>query len=133
MLLTTARPDYSARAEAALVASRRSLLEAVYRTRDLVVYEVPDATPIITGSGPARLSRMGESTIVATVARAGTYRIAVRFSRYWQTSAGCLGRAPDGMISLTVQRPGPVRLRFSPTPGRALAALAGRPARSCAS
>ncbi len=91
------------------------------------------ATPIITGPGPARLSRMGESTIVATVARAGTYRIAVRFSRYWQTSAGCLRRARDGMISLTVQRPGPVRLRFSPTPGRALAALAGRPARSCAS
>ena len=133
VLLTTARPDYSARAEAALVGSGRSPLEAVYRTPDLIVYEVPSATPIITGPRPARLSRMGESTIVATIARAGTYRIAVRFSRYWQTSAGCLRRAPDGMISLSVQRPGPVRLRFFPTPGRALAALAGRPARSCAS
>jgi hypothetical protein len=76
---------------------------------------------------------MDESSIVATVAHRGTYRIAVRFSRYWKTSAGCLARTADGMISLTVPQPGSVRLRFSPTAGGALAALAGRPARSCAS
>jgi hypothetical protein len=133
VLLTRARPDYSARAEAALVGGARSPLREVFRTRDLAVYEVPGARRIITGPGTARLSRMDESSIVASVGRGGTYRIAVRFSRYWQTSAGCLARTADGMISLTVPQPGSIRLRFSPTAGGALAALAGRPARSCAS
>ena len=67
-----------------------------------------------------------------TVGRAGAYRVAVRFSRYWQPSVGCVSRGADGMIELTVPRPGAVRLAFKPTPKRALAALAGRPARSCA-
>jgi hypothetical protein len=132
VLLTRARPDYSARAEAALLRGPRSPLIGVFRTPELTVYEVPGATPIITGPAPAEVVKMGESSIVATVARAGTYRVAVRFSRYWQPSSGCLKRAPDGMIRLTVPRPGPIRLEFSPTPTRALAALAGRPAQSCA-
>jgi hypothetical protein len=133
VVLTRAHPDYSARAEAALVGGPRSPLRPVFQTADLTVYEVPAATPIITGPGPARVSQMDESSIVATVARAGTYRVAVRFSRYWQPSIGCVVRAPDGMIRLAVPRPGSIRLEFSPTPKRALAALAGRPARSCAS
>jgi hypothetical protein len=132
VLLTSARPDYSARAEAALVRGPRSPLIGVFRTLELTVYEVPGATPIITGPAAAEVVKMGESNIVATVARAGTYRVALRFSRYWQPSSGCLKRAPDGMIRLTVPRPGSIRLEFSPTPKRALAALAGRPARSCA-
>jgi hypothetical protein len=98
----------------------------------LTVYEVPAATPIVTGAGPARVRQMDESSIVATVGRAGAYRVAVRFSRYWQPSVGCVSRAADGMIELKVPRPGPVRLAFKPTPRRALAALAGRPARACA-
>jgi hypothetical protein len=99
VLLTRARPDYSARAEAALVRGPRSPLREVFRTRDLAVYEVPGARRIITGPGTARLSRMDESSIVATVARRGTYRIAVRFSRYWKTSAGCRNRDRFGCVS----------------------------------
>jgi hypothetical protein len=132
VLLTTADPDYSARAEAELVGGPRSPLELVFRTADLTIYEVPVATPIISGPAPARVRQLDESSVVATVARAGTYRVAVRYSRYWQPSTGCIKRAPDGMISLSVPRPGSVRLAFSPTPKRALAALAGRPTRSCA-
>jgi hypothetical protein len=132
VLLTSARPDYSARAEAALVRGPRSPLIGVFRAPELTVYEVPAATPIITGPAPAEVVKMGESSIVAAVARPGTYRVAVRFSPYWQPSSGCLKRAPDGMIRLTVPRPGSIRLEFSPTPKRALAALAGRAARSCA-
>jgi hypothetical protein len=133
VLLTKAHPDYSARAEAALVGGPRSPLRAVFRTPDLTVYEVPAPTPIITGPGAASVRQMGESSMVATVGRPGTYRIAVRFSRYWQPSTGCVRRGQDGMIRLSLPRAGPVRLAFSPTPRRALAALAGRPARSCAS
>jgi hypothetical protein len=52
--------------------------------------------------------------------------VALRHSPYWQASAGCLTRSLDGMLRLTVARPGTVRLRFDVDAGRALAALAGR-------
>ena len=133
VLLTRAQPDYSARAEGTLVRGPRSPLRPVFRAASLTIYEVPAATPIITGPAPARVLKLGESRIVADVGRAGTYRIAVRFSRYWQPSTGCVTRADDGMISLSAPRAGPIRLDFSPSPGRALAALAGRSARSCKS
>jgi hypothetical protein len=133
VLLTSAQPDYSARAEAAVVRGPRSPLRPVFRTADLTVYEVPAATPIITGPAPARVVKLGESRIVVDVGGAGTYRVAVRFSRYWQPSIGCVTRARDGMISLSAPRGGPIRLDFSPSPARALAALAGRSARSCTS
>ena len=133
VVLTKAPPDYSASAEAAIVGGPRSPLRAVFRSPQLTVYEVPRPTSIVTGPGPSRVVTMSESRIVVTVARPGTYRIAVRFSRYWRPSAGCAVRGADGMISLSVPRPGRVRLAFAPSPRGALAALAGRAARSCAS
>jgi hypothetical protein len=132
VLLTHADADYSARAEKALVGGPRSPLRAVLRMPNLAVYAVPSPSPIITGPGVARVTKLGETRIAATVSRAGTYRVAVRFSRYWKPTAGCVEKARDGMIRLTVARPGPIRLDFSPTPTGALAALAGRPSRACA-
>jgi hypothetical protein len=133
VVLTKAAPDYSARAEAAIVGGARSPLRPVFRSLDLTVYQVPGATPIVTGPGVARVLSMSESRIVASVSRPGTYRVAVRASRYWRPSAGCAVRGHDGMIRLTVPRAGRVRLAFAPDPRKALAALAGHAARSCAS
>jgi hypothetical protein len=132
VLLTDAAPDYSARAEAALLRDPRSPLRPVVRTADLTIYAVPAPRPIITGPPGARVTGLDESRIVARVARPGTYRLAVRFSRYWRPSAGCVERSPDGMIMLTARRAGVVRIDFAPTPKLALAALAGRRARACA-
>lgn len=132
VVLTKAEPDYSARAEAALVGGPRSPLREVFRAPQLAVYEVPRPTPIITGPAPARVLTMRESRIAVGVGGPGTYRIAVRFSRYWEPSIGCAVRGPDGMIRLSVPRAANVRLDFSPDPGAALAALTGRAARSCA-
>jgi hypothetical protein len=132
VVLTTAAPDYSARAEAALVRGPRSPLRRVFHTTAISVYAVPRPRPIVTGPAQARVLSMSESRLIAWVARPGTYRFAIRFSRYWQPSVGCAVRGPDGMIRLSVPRAGPVRLSFSPDPRTALAALTGRPARSCA-
>ncbi len=132
VVLTNASPDYSARAEAAVVRGRRSPLREVFRSDQLAVYEVPRPNPILTGPAPGRVIAMTESRIVIRVAAAGTYRIAVRFSRYWEPSLGCAVRGGDGMIRLSVPRPAQVRLDFSPDAGAALAALTGHAARSCA-
>jgi hypothetical protein len=132
VVLTTAAPDYSARAEAALVASPRSPLRRVFHSATISIYAVPGPKAIVTGPARARVLTMTQSRLRAWVDRPGTYRFAIRFSRYWEPSIGCAVRGPDGMIRLRVPRAGPVRLSFSPHAGAALAALTGRPARSCA-
>jgi hypothetical protein len=52
--------------------------------------------------------------------------VALRHSPYWRSSAGCLTRGLDGMLNLTVMRPGTVTLGFDVDAGRALWAVAGR-------
>jgi len=132
VVLTKAAPDYSAKAEAQIVGGPRSPLRAVFWSAQLTVYEVPAARPIVTGPGSARVLSMSESRIVVAVTRPGTYRVAVRASRYWQPSVGCATRGSDGMILWTIPRAGRAHLAFAPGPGKALAALAGGKARSCA-
>jgi hypothetical protein len=129
VVLTNRPADYSARGEARLVRSGRTPLRPVYREPDLTIYELPHATPILPGG---RVLSMHESRIALSLPRAGTYRLAVRFSRYWRPSVGCAARTHDGMTRLTVGRPAVVRLDFAPSPRRALAALTGAASRSCA-
>jgi len=133
VVLTDAPTDYSARGEAALLRSGRTPLRPVFTGRHLVVYELPRATPILTGPPGARVVSLAESRVVVAARRPGSYRLAVRWSRYWQPSAGCATRNHDGMIRLAIARPGRVALKFAPSPRRAFAALAGRAARSCGS
>jgi hypothetical protein len=130
-VLTDARVDYSARGEAALLRSGRTPLRIVLRMPHLAIYEVPHATPILTGPARAKVESLTESHIALSVRQAGSYRLAVRYSRYWQPSSGCATRDRDGMIRLSIRRPGRVSLKFAPNAGSALAALAGRSAHAC--
>jgi hypothetical protein len=132
VVLTDGPVDYSARGEAALLRSGRTPLRPVFRSLHLTVYAVPHATPILTGPPGARVVSLTESRIVVAAGQAGTYRLAVRSSRYWRPSAGCLSRTADGMIRLAIPHPGLVTLKFAPNAKSALAALTGRSARSCA-
>lgn len=125
VVLAHAPPDYSARAEAALVASGRAGLEPVLRTGTVTIYAVPGARPIVTGPGHPRLLSLGESRLRLWVPRAGTYRIAVRWSPYWQASSGCLSRGADGMLLLRTEAARVVSLVFRVDTDRALDALAG--------
>jgi hypothetical protein len=132
VVLTDAPVDYSARGEAALLRSGRTPLRPVFKSLHLTVYAVPHATSILTGPPGARVVSLTESRIVVAARQAGTYRLAVRFSRYWRPSAGCLSRTADGMIGLTIPRPTSVSLKFAPNAKSALAALAGRSVHACA-
>jgi hypothetical protein len=132
VVLPKATLDYSAKAEAAIVGGSRSPLRAVLRARQLTVYEVPRPTPILTGPAAARVLKMSQSRIAIRLGAPGTYRLAVRFSRYWKPTLGCVVRGRDGMIRLSVRRAGGIQLTFAPDPRAALAALTGDRARSCA-
>jgi hypothetical protein len=123
VVLTTATPDYSARAEARLLESGRSGLAVVHRTATTTVFAVPSPRPLV--SPPARVLELGYTSIRIAAPVAGTYRLGVTYAPYWHTPAGCLSPSADGMTELTVRHPGIVSLRFAVTARRALAAVVG--------
>ncbi len=132
VVLTGAPPDYSARGEAALLRSGRSGLRPVLRTSEMTIFEVPRARAIVTGPAAARVLDLTQSRVSLALRAAGKYRIALRYSPYWETSAGCLSRGEDGMLRLTVAEGGRVALRFDVDAGLALQAVAGREQTACA-
>jgi hypothetical protein len=132
VLLTGAPVDYSARGEARLVTSGRSKLRPVFWSPQVRIFEVPNARRIVTGPGPAGVLAFTETRIDLELSRPGRYRLAVRFSPYWQPSSGCVLKRSDGMVELAVQRGGFLRLHFDVQPGRAFREVTGRRSLSCA-
>jgi hypothetical protein len=116
VVLANAPVDYSSRAEARLV--RR--LQPVYRGGSVTVYAVPSPAPIAPG-----LLALTESRIRVAVRRAGTLRIAVRYSPYWHASDGCLSEGKDGMLRLANRAPRIVTIVFDVSASRAFGALTG--------
>jgi hypothetical protein len=125
VVLSDAPPDYSARAEAALVATGGAGLTPVFATQTLTIFAVPHPTPILTGPGSPRLESLTEARMDLIVTQAGRYRIAVRWSPYWQSSAGCIAKGEDDMIRLTTRQAEYVRLDFQINAERALDELTG--------
>jgi len=123
--------DYTAHGEADLLRSGPAGLTVVLRGRHLTIFEVPRARPIVTGPGRAHVLSLTQSGALLQVARAGTYRVAIRYTPYWEVSTGCVRPTRDGMTRLTVVRPGRVLLTFRWTAERALAVVAGAQVPHC--
>jgi hypothetical protein len=83
-------------------------LKLVFRTADWRIYELIDPRPMLSGPGAAEIKAFKHDRIAGKVARAGTYRLAVRYMPYWEVKRGavCVAPARDGMTLLEVQRPG---------------------------
>jgi hypothetical protein len=131
VVVTRAAPDYSARAEAALLRSGRSGLHAVLRTAQLTIYAVPSPQPLVTGPAHARVLTLSQEGIRLALARPGSYRLAIRYSAYWQAHGACVGRGKDGMMIVTTRRAGVVDLDFDVNAGRVIASLEGGRSRDC--
>ncbi|MEN3312662.1 MAG: hypothetical protein V7645_1991 [Actinomycetota bacterium] len=131
VVLTNAAPDYSARAEAALLRGGRSGLQAVLRTQQLTIYAVPSPRSLVTGPAPAQVLRLSQEGIRLAVARPGTYRLAIRYSAYWQAHGACVGRGKDGMMIVTTRRAGVVDVDFDIDARRLIASLEGGRYRRC--
>ena len=127
VVLTNAPPDFSARGEAALLRSGRSGLRPVFRTRNLTIFEVPHAAPILTGRAQGAVVQLTATRVAVYLPRRARYRLAVRFSPFWHTdSPACLIRRPDGMTTVVPQHAGLLQLSFRVNAGSALAAVGGR-------
>ena len=125
VLLTDAPPDYSSRREATLLRSGRSGLVPVKHLEHMTVYELPHATPIVTGPGSATVLWLWPQRLVTTIGTPGTYRVRIRWSPYWHSSTGCVSRAPDGLTRITTHETGLLELRFGVSVTRGLQTLAG--------
>jgi hypothetical protein len=125
VLVSDAPADYSSRAEAALIRSGRTNLRLVYWTAHLLVYELPNAKPVIVGPAPATVLWMYPSRFVAVFTKPGVYRVKVRWSPYWRASSGCVSRTKDGLTRLLVRAPGLVELGFRLSVGSGLQTIAG--------
>jgi hypothetical protein len=107
--LPDARFDYSARAEARLVAGGLPYLREVWHDADWRVYEVRDPTPL--ASGPARITRLGRESVTLAASAPGTVRLRMHWTPYWDVAAGAACVAPDGDFTrVEVRRAGEVRL-----------------------
>ena len=132
VVLPDAPLDYSAKEEGALLSSGRSGLFAVFRSAHTTVYAVPAPKRIVTGPGSPGVLKLDQTSVTVALDRPGRYRVAINWSPYWRTETGCLSRAPDGTVQLTVARSGVMRLDLSVNAQGALAALGGGSKPRCA-
>jgi hypothetical protein len=133
VVLPDAPLDWSSEAEASLLSSGRSGLPIVERSAHQLVFAVPRPTPIVTGPGPVRVLRDGREGLTLTVGAAGTYRLAVHWSPYWRSSAGCVAPSSSGMTELSVSRPGAVSIELDVTASRLWSTFLGRAPPPCPS
>lgn len=122
----------AAEPQAALLRSGRSGLREVARLPGAIVYELPDATPVLSGPAAARLTVNAHDRLEGEVAAPGRYLLRVRWTPFLAVEAGdvCLERAPGGMTALVARRAGPFALAV-PGPGEVLATALGRRHAAC--
>jgi hypothetical protein len=106
--------DYSAEAEARLLRSGGSGLRPLGRFGRTQVFELPGATPIVTGPSGPRLTSLANGRVQFTAPRAGVYLVRVRYNPYWDGAPTAKGG--NSMTRVTVSAPGLVRLTVSPGP-----------------
>jgi hypothetical protein len=131
VVLTNAPPDYSSKGEAELLRSGRSGLRPVFHGPNVTVFAVPDPSSILTGAPAARVLRLTGSRVLVDLPHPGRYRLAVRYSPYWQAEGACLVRAADGMTTIAARRAGKLQLVFHVNAASALAAVVGDDRRAC--
>ena len=118
VLLPDTALDYSAAAEAKLLRSGQSGLVIAGRTKHWTFYELPNATPIVTGpvNVQADVVVLDAERVWLYFERPGRFLVRIRYSPYWQPTSGqaCLARGPYGMTQVTVRRSGFLRLEIRP-------------------
>jgi len=63
---------------------------------------VADPRPLLTGPGQPTIYGLTQTRIDLRLHRAGSYRLAVRYSPYWRATSACLSRGTDGMVRISV-------------------------------
>ncbi|MGI8887295.1 MAG: hypothetical protein ACR2G9_10340 [Gaiellaceae bacterium] len=109
VLLPKTRLDkLGARHEAELVRSGRAGLALVHSSPNWTIWELPRATPILSGPGRAELTEFGHERVGGWTDTAGDYLLRVRYTPHWRAAgtAVCLSPAGNGLTRLKISRAG---------------------------
>jgi hypothetical protein len=103
--------------EAQIVRSRAAGLTLVFRSKNWLIYELPHATPLLTGPGHPVVTKFGHTVTQGRVFSPGRYLLREHYYPYWHLQgAGCVARGPDQMTILDLYRAGSFSLTASRTP-----------------
>ncbi len=119
LLSTTAPLDWDGGPqERRVLRSAGSGLDVVFRSRNWTIYELPHATPLLTGPASPVVTSFGHTVIRGRVFAAGRYLLRAHYSPYWRLQgAGCVTPGPDKMTILRVPRAERFALGVPGTPG----------------
>ena len=118
LLSTTAPLDWDGGPqEAHVVRSPQSGLKAVFRSRNWTIYELPHATPLLTGPASPVVTSFGHTAIHGRVFAAGRYLLRNHYSPYLRLQGGgCVAPGPNKMTYLDLTRPERFDLSVPGTP-----------------
>jgi hypothetical protein len=118
LLSTTAPLDWDGGPEEERVLrSAHSGLNVVFRSRNWTIYELPHATPLLTGPAHPVVTSFGHTAIRGKVFAAGRYLLRAHYSPYLRLQGtGCVSPGPDKMTILDVTRPERFALSVPGTP-----------------
>jgi hypothetical protein len=121
--------------EAGVLRSPSSGLRLVFRSRNWTIYELPHATPLLTGPAHPVVTSFGHTAIRGRVFAAGRYLLRAHYSPYLRLhGSGCVAPGPDKMTILDLRRPGKFALAVPGTPGGLVRELfGGKRATTCTS
>jgi hypothetical protein len=106
LLSTTAPLDWDGGPrEARIVRSAGSGLKLVFRSKNWTIYELPHATPLLTGPADPVVTSFGHTVIRGRVFAAGRYMLRAHYTPYWHLKgAGCVAHGPGKMTILELPR-----------------------------
>ena len=136
LLSTTAPLDWEGGPqEARLLRAPGSGLKAVFRSRDWTIYELPHATPLLTGPASPVITSFGHTAIRGQVFAAGRYLMRAHYSPYLRLQGGgCVAPGPDKMTYLDLTGPQRFALSVPGTPDGLVRELVGdKQAETCPS
>jgi hypothetical protein len=121
--------------EAKVVRSKDSGLKAVFRSRNWTIYELPHATPLLTGPANPVITSFGHTAIRGQVFAAGRYLLRNHYSPYLHLQGtGCVAPGPNKMTTLDLTQPQRFVLSVPGTPDGLVRELMGdKQATTCGS
>ncbi len=97
--------------------SPESGLRVVFRSPNWTIYELPHATPLLTGPASPVVTSFGHTAIHGRVFAAGRYLMRAHYSPYLRLQgSGCVAPGPDQMTYLDLTRPQRFALSVPGTP-----------------
>lgn len=120
--------------EARVVRSAGSGLKPVFHSRNWTIYELPHATPLLTGPGNPVVTSFGHTAIRGQVFAAGRYLLRNHYSPYLRLQgSGCVAPGPNKMTYLDLTRPERFALSVPGTPDGLVRELFGGGEATCTS